>query len=114
MQSCNDRAVREGKFAIPVGLDRYVVAQDGTYAVEVACFMRRGDPSPVAVPVRHFGNEGRGGFPTRVSWCKGNEGDKAGHCCNCDQEECEVFHKGSSIRVTVDKPTRDSRQAHEG
>src|ERR1700738_348736 len=63
--------------------------------------MGRGDPSPVAVPVRDFGNEGRGGFPTRVSWCRGNEGDKAGHCCHCNQEECEVFHKGSSIQCAL-------------
>ena len=63
MQSSNDRAVRERKLPIPVGLDRYTVAQDGTYTVEVACFMGRGDPSPVAVPVRDFGNEGWGGFP---------------------------------------------------
>ena len=27
----------------------------------------------------------------------GNEGGKAGHCCDCNQEGCEVFHKGSSI-----------------
>src|ERR1700733_6188786 len=59
--------------------------------------MGRGDPPPVAVPLRNFGNEW-GGFPIRASWCRGNESHKAGHCCNCDQEECEVFHKGSSIR----------------
>ena len=76
MQSGNDRAVRERKLPIPVGLGRYIVAQDGTYTVEVACFMGRGDPSPVAVPVRDFGNEGRGGIPTRVSWCRCNEGDR--------------------------------------
>src|ERR1700733_2821227 len=98
MQSSNDRAVRERKLPLPVRLDRCIVAQDGTYTVEVTCFMGRGDPFPVAVPVRDFGNEGRGGFPTRLSWSRGNEGDKPGHCCNCNQEECEVFHKGSSIQ----------------
>jgi hypothetical protein len=77
MQSSNDRAVRERKLAIPVGFERYLVAQDGTYTVEVACFMGRGDPSPVAIPMRDFSNEGRGGFPIRVSWCRGNEGDRA-------------------------------------
>src|ERR1700728_2305316 len=60
--------------------------------------MGRGDPLPVAVSVRNFGNEARGEVPIRASWCSGNEGDKAGHCRNCNQEECEVFHKGSSIR----------------
>src|SRR5208282_1765465 len=30
MQSCNDRAVREWKLPCPEGLDRYIVAQDGT------------------------------------------------------------------------------------
>src|SRR5271156_6111711 len=98
MQCSKDRAVRERKLPIPVGLDRYIVAQDGADTVEVACFMGRGDPSPVAVPVRDFGNEGGGGFPTRVSWCRGNEDDQAGHCCNCNQEEGEAFHKGSSTQ----------------
>src|SRR5580698_82073 len=94
MQGGNDRAVRVRKLPIPVGLERYIVAQDGAYTVEAPCFMRRGDPSPLAVPVRDFGYECWGGFPTRVSWCRGNEGDKAGHCCHCNQEECEAFHIG--------------------
>src|ERR1700722_10459754 len=98
MQSSNDCAYRERKLPIPVGLDCYIVAQDGADTVEVACFMGRGDPSPVAVPVRDFGHEGRGRFPTRVAWYRSNEGDKAAHCCNGNQEECEVFHKGSSIQ----------------
>jgi TolB-like protein/Flp pilus assembly protein TadD len=96
MQRSNDSAVRERELPIPVGLERYLVAQDGAYTVEVACFMGRGDPFPVAVPVRDFGNEGRA--PTRVSCCRGKEGDKAGHCCHCSQDECEVFHKRSSIQ----------------
>ena len=41
--------------------------------------------------------EGRGGFLIRVSWRGGNEGAKPGHCCDCNQEECEVFHNGFSI-----------------
>jgi hypothetical protein len=90
--------VPSGKLALPVGVDRYIVAQDRTKAVEVACFMGRGNPLPVAVPMRDFGNEDRGGFSICVSWCRGKEGDKAGYCCNCAQEECEVFHKGSSIQ----------------
>src|ERR1700689_2474143 len=101
MQSSKDGAVRERKLPIPVSLDRYIVAQDGTYTVEVACFMGRGDPFPVAVPVRDLGNEGWGGFPTRVSWYRENDGDKAGHCCNCNQEECEVFHKASSSQYVI-------------
>src|SRR5580692_1586957 len=60
--------------------------------------MGRGDPLPVAVSLRNIGYVGRGGFCIRVSACSGNEGDKAAHCCNCHQEECEVFHRGSSIR----------------
>src|ERR1700689_198553 len=99
MHSCNHRAVGERKLSLPVGLDRYIVAQDGTYTVEAACFMGRGDPSPVAVPVRDFGNEGRA--PTRVSWCRSNEGDKAGRCCNGNQKECEVFHKGPPSNVFI-------------
>src|ERR1700749_3881725 len=98
MQSSNDGAVRERKLPIPVGLDGYIVAQDGTDTVEVACLMSRGDPSPVTVPVRDFRHEGRGGFPPRGSWCRSNEGDKAGYGCSCNQEEGDVFHKGSSIQ----------------
>jgi hypothetical protein len=66
MQSGNDCAVRERKLSFPVGLDRYIVAQDGTQTVEVACFMGRGNPLPVAVPVGNFGDEG-GGLAIRVS-----------------------------------------------
>jgi hypothetical protein len=29
-----------------------------------------------------------------VSWCRGDEGGKARYGCNCNQEECEMFHKG--------------------
>src|ERR1700677_2930354 len=35
----NDGAVRKWKLAFPVGPDRYVIAQNGTQIVEVACFM---------------------------------------------------------------------------
>src|SRR5580658_542568 len=100
MQSGNDRAVRVRKLSFPEGVECYIVAQDSTQTVELACFMGRGDPLPVAVPVRNFGNK-RGGFPIRVSWRRGNEGDKAGYCCNCNQEECEVFHKGSSNPICL-------------
>ena len=64
MQSSNDCAVRERKLPFAIGFDRYIVAQDGTYTVEVACFMGRGDPLPVAVSVRDFGNEGRADSPS--------------------------------------------------
>jgi hypothetical protein len=67
MQSSNDCAVRERELPFAIGFDRHVVSQDGTQTVEVACFMGRGNPLPVAVPVRDFGNEDRGGFRIRVS-----------------------------------------------
>src|SRR5580658_980511 len=98
MQSNKHGAIREGKLPVPVCLGCYIVAQQGTYTVEVSCFMSRRDPFPVAVSVRDFGNEGRGRFPTRVSWCRSNEGDKAGQCCNCSEEQCEAFHKASSVQ----------------
>ena len=60
--------------------------------------MGRGNPPPVAVPMRDFGNVGCGGLPIRVTWGGRNEGDKAGNCCNCNQEECEASHNGSSIQ----------------
>ena len=68
MQSSNDRAIREGKLSFTIGIDRNIVAQDGAQAVEVACFMGRGNPSPVAVPMRDFGNVRCGGLPIRVTW----------------------------------------------
>ena len=74
MQSGNDCAIRERELPFAIGFDRDVVSQDGTQTVEVACFMRRGNPLPVAVSVRNFGNEVCGGFPIRASWCRGNEG----------------------------------------
>lgn len=42
--------------------------------VEVTGFMRRGNPPPVAVPRRDFGNEGRGGLTIRVARSWGKEG----------------------------------------
>ena|SRR5271156_624569 len=61
-------------------------------------------PLPTAVSLRDFGNVGGGGLPIRVSWCRGDEGGKARHRCNCNQEECEMLHKGSSQCVWVLKP----------
>src|ERR1700722_3814181 len=98
MQSSNDCAIRERELPFAIGFDRYVVAQDGTQTVEVSCFMGRGNPLPVAVSVRNFGNEVRCSFAIRASWRGGDEGDKAGHGDNCNPEECDVFHNGSSIR----------------
>src|SRR5580704_8977029 len=97
MQSRKDCAVRIRKLPVSEGLERCVVAQDGAQTVKVSCFMGRRDPLPVAVSLRNFGDVGRGGFSIRASPCSCNEGDKAGHCRKCNQEECEVFHGGSSI-----------------
>jgi hypothetical protein len=97
MQRSNDCSVRVWKLAIPEGVVRYIVAQDSTQAVELARFMSRGDPPPVAVPLRDFSNE-RGRRSIRVSWCRDHLSDDAGHCRNRNQEQCEVFHKDSSIQ----------------
>src|ERR1700720_2132671 len=59
--------------------------------------MGRGDPLPVAVPVRDVRNVG-GGLPIRVAGYGANQRDKACRCCKCDQEECEASHNGSSIQ----------------
>jgi hypothetical protein len=45
----NDCPVRERKFPFPVGLDRYVVAENGAQIVEVAFFVSHRDQPPVAV-----------------------------------------------------------------
>src|SRR5664279_6418135 len=57
--------------------------------------MGRGNPPPIAVPFRDFGNKG-GGLPIRVAQSRSSKGDKRRYCCNCNQEECEAFHRGSS------------------
>src|SRR5580693_5185249 len=96
VQSSNDGAVRVRKLVIPESGVRYVVAQNGAQTVELPGFMSRGDPPPVAVPLRNLGNV-RSASPIRLRGNRDNEGDKAGDCRNCNQEECEVLHKGSSI-----------------
>jgi luciferase family oxidoreductase group 1 len=100
MQSSKDCAVRKGKFPLAIGFDRYVVAQEGAQTVELACFMGRGNPLPVSVSVRHFGNEVRGSLPVSVPWCRCNEDDKSGYCCKCDEEKREVFHKAPPPRCS--------------
>ena len=49
--------VRKRKLPFPVGLDRYVVAEDGAQIIEVAFFMGHGDQPPVAIAVRKFSTE---------------------------------------------------------
>ena len=49
VQSGNDRAVREWKRAFAVGVDRHIVAQNGTNTVQLAFFVGAGDPPPVSV-----------------------------------------------------------------
>src|SRR5580658_1885752 len=97
MQSSDDRAVRERKLPFPVSFDRRVVAKDGSQAVEVACFMGRGNPSPVAVPVRNLRNVGCGRLTIRLAWGRRHECRNAGDCCGCNQEECKAFHTRPSI-----------------
>src|ERR1700721_2818018 len=94
MQSSKHGAVREGELSLPVSPGCNIVAQEGTYTVEVTCFMGGGDPFPVAVPVRDFGHEGRGSLPNRMSSYRSNEGNKAGRGCNCNQKKCDAFYKG--------------------
>ena len=56
-KSGDDRAVREREFSVPIGLDRYVVAQNGPQIVEVALFVGHGDQPPVAVSWGDFAPE---------------------------------------------------------
>src|SRR6266568_7475126 len=58
----SDCAVRERKLAFPIGLDRYIVAQNGAKIVEVAFFVGHGDQPPVVVSGGNFDSEDRGGF----------------------------------------------------
>jgi len=56
----NNRAVRERRLPFSVGLDRYIVAQDGTYIFEVAFFVGHGDQPPVAISGGNFASGDRG------------------------------------------------------
>src|SRR6266852_488935 len=49
VQSRNDCTVRERNLALAIGLNRYIVAQNGSKTVEVAFFVGHGDQLPVAV-----------------------------------------------------------------
>src|ERR1700722_9786037 len=87
-------AVREGKRACPVRFDRHIVSQQRAQAIEIAGFMGRGDPAPVAVSAGHFGDKGRSGS-VGMSGCRGDEGGKGAQSCKCEKEEREAFHRYS-------------------
>src|SRR5271169_2604366 len=58
--------------------------------------MGRGDPLPVAVPVRDFGNVG-GDCPS--AWPGAGPMNATRPAVdNCNQEECQAFHDGSSVQ----------------
>jgi hypothetical protein len=52
--SGDDCAVRERKLPLPIGLDRFIVAQNRADIVEVAFFVGHGDEPPIAVSGGHF------------------------------------------------------------
>ena len=60
----NDCAVRERKLPFPVGLDGYIVAQNGAQIVEVAFFVGHGDQPPVAVTGGNLDSEDRSASPS--------------------------------------------------
>jgi hypothetical protein len=57
VQSGDNSAVGEWKLPLAIGLDRYIVAQYGTNAVQLACFVGDGDPPPVPVSGGDFCHE---------------------------------------------------------
>jgi len=91
MQSGKDRAIGVWKLPIAIGFDGDIVAQDGSQAVEVASFMGRGNPAPVAVSVRNFGEEGRGGISRGVSSRGNNQGDEAGMVATASRNNVRCF-----------------------
>src|ERR1700731_2002102 len=60
-ESGNDCPVREWNLSFPIGLDSYVVAQNGAQIVEVAFFVSHGDQPPVAVSRGDIDREDRSG-----------------------------------------------------
>jgi hypothetical protein len=67
----NDGAVREQQCPFPIGLDCYIVAQNGAQIIEVAFFVGHGDQPPVAVSEENFVYEDRGSLLSGVFRCGG-------------------------------------------
>src|SRR5262245_24974579 len=90
----DDRAVRKRRLGFPrfpVGLDRYIVAQDGPYVVQGAFFAGHGDQPPIAVAHREFafGDGSRGVIgASRYAGYRGDNADRY----NCTHQESESFH----------------------
>jgi hypothetical protein len=97
MQGSNEGAIRERQLPFAVGLERYIVGEDSTKAVEIAFFVGHGNPLPIAVPVRNFGDVGRGGWFIHMCWRGDDKNDKAGDCCSSDHEEGEAFHRSPPL-----------------
>jgi hypothetical protein len=76
-QSGDDRAVWELLLALPVGVDRDVVAEDGAQIVELARFVRHGDQSPVTVSCGDFDAEDRVDLATGADGVERHESDDA-------------------------------------
>src|SRR5262245_60682893 len=89
VQGGNDSAVRVRELPFAVGLDRYIVAQNGTQTVEVAFFVGHGYQLPVAVSVGDFVHENRGGLFIRLFRRGGDVGDPAGQRCNGNQQDSD-------------------------
>src|SRR5579862_5229477 len=92
MQRSDDGAVGERELPFTVSLHRHIVAQDGAQTIEVAGFMRRGNPLPVAISVRNLGNVVGGSFPVCVPWRRSHNGNKSGYCCKGNKKKREAFH----------------------
>src|SRR2546426_77783 len=68
--------------------------------VELPFFVGHGDQLPVAVSGGNFRYEDRG-LLIVVSRGGRREGDNADQCSNCNQQESDPFHNGSSFRSNV-------------
>jgi hypothetical protein len=99
VQSGYDCAVRERKFLFAVGLDRYIVAQNGTQAVEIALFVGHGDQPSVAVSGGDFVYEDLGALSTFLSKCPGRVADHGRHRCNGNQQDSDPSHTAAAQKA---------------
>ncbi len=81
-----------GSCPFPVGLDRYVIAQNGPQIVEAAFFVGHGDQPPVAVSGGNFDAKDRGAFVIGASGSVWRYGDGACRRHGCEHQQRDRFH----------------------
>jgi len=105
VQSGDDCAVREREFPVTIGLDRYIIPQNGSQTVEVPLFVRHGNHLPVAVSRRNLGNEARDGRLIRAPERASTRHKNTSHGSDGNQQEYGAFQNGFSFLSLRAGPT---------